>query len=392
MEKSRSLLQKLPVYSVSIGFLILLTMDSFIDAQNSTSATKTTYPAADEASSKADAEVLNSSTLHLVTGSSIAAELDPTTPVTPDKKGLKHKPTPGQPSSPIKHNKIMETFETSPSRATLMGQESTSTIAPEQPVHISGKVLEDDGTTVEPSSEATTAAKSTSAPGKTTTMDKSTSAPRKTMVKSTLASDDITVIVTSTLGSSPELHPRGKPGSSTKGKDRITTPEQQMPDDTKTDASSAVPGSWSTTALAPRRTGETTPGTIARPSSADKVKIIVAIVIAVLLLLLILCVFVYCRRRHRSGSTSFTASEWAGQATVPDDSGLERDAERGTVIVGGGEGESRRSTLVTFFGKRQSRTASVAMEEIDRKGDGNESQKLKALILDTRGTHALPVS
>ncbi|XP_025032644.1 mucin-2-like [Python bivittatus] len=84
------------------------------------------------------------------------------------------------------------------------------------------------------------------------------------------------------------------------------------------------------------------------PSTSKKnhTAIILAVVFS-LLLLAGLLTFLYCRHRHRSGSTNFNAPEWAGQAALPDDSGLDKDVEHEAGAVG--EGEARRGTLVTFF-------------------------------------------
>ncbi|XP_026538050.1 leukosialin isoform X2 [Notechis scutatus] len=110
-----------------------------------------------------------------------------------------------------------------------------------------------------------------------------------------------------------------------------------------------------------------------RPSEKKKSVIILAIVFSVLLLVGLL-VFLYFRRRRHSGSTSFNSPEWAGQATLPDDTGLDKDVEQQVGSVG--EGETRRGTLVTFFGKRQSRVPSIAMEEVNGKGGKEETEKL----------------
>ncbi|KAM6453052.1 leukosialin isoform 2-T2 [Liasis olivaceus] len=81
-------------------------------------------------------------------------------------------------------------------------------------------------------------------------------------------------------------------------------------------------------------------------SKKNHTVIVLAVVFSVLLLVGLLA-FLYCRRRHHSGSTNFNASEWAGQAALPDDSGLDKDVEHEAGAVG--EGEARRGTLVTFF-------------------------------------------
>ncbi|XP_026567948.1 leukosialin [Pseudonaja textilis] len=109
------------------------------------------------------------------------------------------------------------------------------------------------------------------------------------------------------------------------------------------------------------------------PSEKKNSVIILAIVFSILLLVGLL-VFLYFRRRRHSGSTSFNSPEWAGQATLPDDTGLDKDVEQQVGSVG--EGETRRGTLVTFFGKRQSRVPSIAMEEVSGKGGKEETEKL----------------
>ncbi|XP_042327603.1 leukosialin [Sceloporus undulatus] len=110
-------------------------------------------------------------------------------------------------------------------------------------------------------------------------------------------------------------------------------------------------------------------------SSGNNYIIIIVAVAFCLLCLLAIIAFLYHRRRYRSGSTSFNTAEWAGQVALPDDSGLDRDIEPGSVTVSG-DGETRRNTLVTFFGKRQSRVPSVAMEDISGKREREECQQL----------------
>ncbi|XP_015275254.1 PREDICTED: leukosialin [Gekko japonicus] len=104
--------------------------------------------------------------------------------------------------------------------------------------------------------------------------------------------------------------------------------------------------------------------------------VIVAIVLSILLLMVLLIAILLCWRRHHSGSTSFKTAGWAGQVALPDDSGLDKEVEQGAPTAG--EGEGRRATLTTFFGRRQSRVPSVAMEEVVQKetGDVEEAQPL----------------
>ncbi|KAG8140599.1 hypothetical protein E2320_003280 [Naja naja] len=108
--------------------------------------------------------------------------------------------------------------------------------------------------------------------------------------------------------------------------------------------------------------------------SGKKTSVIILVVVLSILLLLGLLAILYFKRRHHSGSTSFNSPEWAGQATLPDDTGLDKDVEQQVGSVG--EGETRRGTLVTFFGKRQSRVPSIAMEDINGKGGKEETEKL----------------
>lgn len=139
--------------------------------------------------------------------------------------------------------------------------------------------------------------------------------------------------------------PREHPGQSP-GKGQAVTPWVGVPPDMTTAKTTAVSGT-------------------AASASPPNVPLIIAIILFLLLLLALLMACLYCRRRRRSGSTSFNAAGWAGQVALPDDTGLDKDAEQGPLAMG--EGEGRRATLTTFFGKRQSRVASVAMEEIDGK-------------------------
>ncbi|ETE72567.1 Muc1, partial [Ophiophagus hannah] len=115
-----------------------------------------------------------------------------------------------------------------------------------------------------------------------------------------------------------------------------------------------------TTSLTPINNEPIFDSTDKSPSEKKNSVIILAVVFSILLLIGLLA-FLYFRRRHHSGSTSFNSPEWAGQATLPDDTGLDKDVEQQVGSVG--EGETRRGTLVTFFGKRQSRVPSIAMED-----------------------------
>ncbi|XP_070583149.1 leukosialin-like [Erythrolamprus reginae] len=146
----------------------------------------------------------------------------------------------------------------------------------------------------------------------------------------------------------------------------------------------AVPGLTQTTETATHYTyTKGTPNGLSDKSSSGKtlVIIIVVIVLAILLFVVLLLVL-YLRRRRHSGSTSFNSPEWAGQATLPDDTGLDKDVEQQAGSVG--EGETRRGTLVTFFGKRQSRVPSVAMEDVNGKGSKEESEQLLSEKVETR--------
>uniref|UniRef100_A0A8C5WRU9 Leukosialin n=1 Tax=Laticauda laticaudata TaxID=8630 RepID=A0A8C5WRU9_LATLA len=128
-----------------------------------------------------------------------------------------------------------------------------------------------------------------------------------------------------------------------------------------------------TTSVTPINDGPTFDSLDKSPSEKKNSIIILAIVFSTLLLVGLL-VFLYFRHRRHSGSTSFNSPEWAGQATLPDDTGLDKDVEQQVGSVG--EGETRRGTLVTFFGKRQSRVPSIAMEDVNGKGGKEETEKL----------------
>ncbi|KAM3821774.1 leukosialin isoform 1-T2 [Vipera latastei] len=119
-------------------------------------------------------------------------------------------------------------------------------------------------------------------------------------------------------------------------------------------------------------------------SSERKHSVIILVVIVSILLLVGLLAFLYFRRRRHSGSTSFNAPEWPGQARLPDDTGLDKDMEQQAGAVG--EGEARRGTLVTFFGKRQSRVPSIAMEDMNGKGGKGETEQLLSGESETGST------
>ncbi|XP_060137663.1 mucin-2 [Zootoca vivipara] len=178
------------------------------------------------------------------------------------------------------------------------------------------------------------------------------------------------------VGSSLGLKPRSNSKQTTKGEARPSpTPKQDVLDDTKTtDNRTLRPAQRPPTTTAVPQT----PGTARVPRASPEEKknhtgIIVAAVLCALLLLIVLIAVLLCRRRRRSGSTSFN-ERWAGQAALPDDLALDRDVEQGAAPAK--EEETKRNTLITFSGKRQSRVPSVAMEEIGEKGEREENQKL----------------
>ncbi|KAL8176623.1 UNVERIFIED_CONTAM: hypothetical protein K2H54_037047 [Gekko kuhli] len=193
-----------------------------------------------------------------------------------------------------------------------------------------------------------------------------------------------------------------KPRSTKREKEKSTTPEQHVqggpaahdnssrgPETQHTTGTSTIKASEDDTGvkdgpskdpggltMAPDvETPHPGPKTTPSPSKASK-GVIVAIVLIILLLMVLLIAILLCWRRRHSGSTSFKSAGWAGQVALPDDSGLDKEAEQGALTTG--EGEGRRATLTTFFGKRQSRVPSVAMEEVVQKETGNveEAQPL----------------
>ncbi|XP_048373875.1 leukosialin-like isoform X2 [Sphaerodactylus townsendi] len=203
--------------------------------------------------------------------------------------------------------------------------------------------------------------------------------------------------ITGTSGRSTYLLPRGRKGD----KEKSTTPGQRVHVPTTRDPNIKRPETLFTTGTSTVRTPEADTGVTDSPSKgprrvtvtptvggrvSDPVAtkspskatggVVAAIILSVLLLLIILVALVCCWRRHRSGSTSFKTAAWAGQAAMLDDSALDKELEQGAVTAG--DGDARRATLTTFFGKRQSRVPSVAMEEVVEKGAGDveEAQRL----------------
>ncbi|XP_033025808.1 mucin-5AC-like isoform X2 [Lacerta agilis] len=177
------------------------------------------------------------------------------------------------------------------------------------------------------------------------------------------------------VGSSFGLKPRSNPKQTTKGEAQPSpTPEQDVLDDTKTTGNRTHrPAQRPSTTTAVPQTPSTVFGPRASPERKSQTGIIVAAVLCALLLLILLIAVLLCRRKRRSGSTSFSTG-WAGQAALPDDLALDRDVEQGAAPAK--EEETKRNTLITFSGKRQSRVPSVAMEEIGEKGKSEENQKL----------------
>ncbi|XP_060111869.1 leukosialin [Heteronotia binoei] len=153
-----------------------------------------------------------------------------------------------------------------------------------------------------------------------------------------------------------------------------TTETSEVNSEGKKDPSKGFRG---TTVVSTTETSQSYPMSTASPAKGSKATD-VAIVLSILLLLVLLIAFLFCWRRWRhSGSTSFKTAGWAGQAELPDDSGLDKEVEQGALSKG--EGDTRRATLTTFFGKRQSRVPSVAMEEVVRKETG-DTEEVQCLI------------
>ncbi|CAI5790952.1 Hypothetical predicted protein [Podarcis lilfordi] len=178
-----------------------------------------------------------------------------------------------------------------------------------------------------------------------------------------------------TVGSTSGIKPRSNSKQTTKGEAQPSPkPEQDVVDDTKTmDNRTHWPAQWPSTTTAVPQTTSAVLGPRASSENNSQTGIIVAAVLCALLFLILLIAILLCWRRRRSGSTSFNEG-WAGQVALPDDSALDRDVEQGAVPAK--EEETKRNTLITFSGKRQSRVPSVAMEEIGEKGESGENQKL----------------
>ncbi|XP_063157422.1 leukosialin [Candoia aspera] len=156
------------------------------------------------------------------------------------------------------------------------------------------------------------------------------------------------------------------------GKTETTVPGPDIPQVTQTyETGSHYKPHPFTSLMTPVSIESVSPGM--STSGKNYTAIILAIVFSILLLVCLLA-FLYCRHRRHSGSTNFNAPEWAGQAALPDDTGLDKDVEQ--EVGASGEGETRRGTLVTFFGKRQSRVPSIAMEDINGKGGKEETEQL----------------
>ncbi|XP_053122558.1 mucin-2-like [Hemicordylus capensis] len=139
------------------------------------------------------------------------------------------------------------------------------------------------------------------------------------------------------------------------------------------------PGSSVSTRLTTGMTA-TIPVSTATPRKSEKIPTvaIVLIILAALIVVAFVIICLVCRRRRHSGSTSFRTGGWAGQVALPDDSGLEKEGEKGT-LTAAGEGEAKLTTLSTFSGKRRSRVSSVQMEEIGGK-EAAEKEETQQLI------------
>ncbi|XP_062993793.1 leukosialin [Elgaria multicarinata webbii] len=356
MKTSRSLLQQIMGYNMPFGFLILFTLGTIVDGTDLTNTSQNTN------SIDATATPLHSTIL-------LGTELDEST--APQ----------GTPAHSLEPGPIHSTIDSK--RMDLAVKEITDVPPVTTPLVLSKK------TTV-------TKASVTPIPKVAPVFLNDTSAEQGTIVNISVSSTPPShVIITTeettrkiTIGKGKAFvgpptsadvvtEKPGQASTGTKGTIKETGPGQ-IKETTKTPGHRAV-----TTHDTNRRspllstTESTTKGPVTGSSSAtssgnNNIGIVLAIVFCVLVLLAVVG-FLYFRRRHRSGSTDFTPG-WAGKATLPDDAALDKDVEQGEVNAG--EGETKRNTLVTFFGKRQSRVPSVAMEDMSEKGGREETEQL----------------
>ncbi|XP_039186229.1 leukosialin isoform X1 [Crotalus tigris] len=175
-----------------------------------------------------------------------------------------------------------------------------------------------------------------------------------------------------------------KSTKSKQGRKGPISPDQAVPELTQTPETGSHHPSGPFTTLVTSTNNASKSDTADQSPSETKRPVIILVVVVSILLLVGLIAFLYFRRRRHSGSTSFNAPEWPGQATLPDDTGLDKDVEQQVGAVG--EGETRRGTLVTFFGKRQSRVPSIAMEDMNGKGGMGETEQLLCGEAETGST------
>ncbi|XP_061444920.1 leukosialin [Rhineura floridana] len=360
METTRPHLCQIIAYSVPFGFLVLLTMATHVDGTEDLSTlpeiTKVSIPPVTTILTSGKNDIEGLSTTHFLEQ---------------------------QPTSPLPHptESVVPTI-LSPNKSISKDLSLVHKVSSELPPITYGLASTEPGATITTSDIYSSTSQKIIHATKATVVQKSHMTTGKEETFS-----ETTATLKTTFGRPSVFKPRANSGK-TKGEIMPSmTPKQYVPDDTKTyDISTRGPrkwllttrpesglGQWSLTTVTITETTRSGSDPTASPSEKSRLGIIVPIVIFALLLLILLIAFLYCRRRRRSGSTSFNAG-WAEQVAVPDDSGLDGEVEQGAAAAG--EGETKRNTLTTFSGKRQSRVPSVAMEEIGGKEEKEESQKL----------------
>ncbi|XP_077170711.1 uncharacterized protein LOC143826047 [Paroedura picta] len=371
MKTSRSPLWQVPSCSLFFGFLILFARGA--PADNKTSPMQTTMEPSTMAGSI----------------SSVSPHIPENLTATDTVVDVSTEPHPVLAATPS-HNETTPASELAPKQ-------------PSTPKHVGPKVItaQKEPATLKQTKQATTGPTTTGPSREATSVAATT--PHETKITTVRENSTATVggpasfnATAATVGNTG-LKPRSR-----KGETENTTPGQRVIGDPTThDARSWGLGTTYTTETSSvgastagsgvkggpsqgSRGGTVTPAaatphayptTAASPAKGSQA-IIVAIVLSILLFVVLLIALLCCWRRRHSGSTSFKATGWAGQAALPDDSGLDKEVEQGAMAAG--EGETRRATLTTFFGKRQSRVPSVAMEDVVRKEscDVEEAQLL----------------
>ncbi|XP_054850809.1 mucin-21-like isoform X2 [Eublepharis macularius] len=324
METSRSLLRQVTGYSMFFVFLILFA-SGILGEKNATLPSQESATASPAVVSTNDT-IPTKKMIAKDTGSDVSSEASTVSKLLVATSS--NKETPSKSTMSVEQPSTIKPTDTVAERKEPVTLKQTKQATSTPVVHVSA------------TPEATTEVAATPAEMKTTKVGHKTN----TTVTVLTASNKTATTVKST----------GQIPRSSKGKKEMntTTPGQHVQADHTTHAntSSKRTESQSTTVTSIIKASEADVGKTESPSkgsggvtgtsiietsesypkmtASSSKGVTVAIVLSVLLVLVLLIALLFCWRRRRSGSTSFNSAGWAGQAALPDDSGLDKELSR----------------------------------------------------------------